>query len=411
MPNDTNQNSSKGNIILNGCLTYIYSLMSSRDKSFIGAAVVSSYDFPALKKARDLLYKFSDPQCKSYNGPRNGTDADKAAHAFDSIYQKFIELDSSENLPPLACPPEELRFLPNKEQNVHQLCQLKFEKLDSEVAELKKTFHSFVSIVTSKEDPPVFEEPVNPPHNQLRRTEYRDKVLSSVSSISKKRKVNSEGDTDSVRAEDQGFVYPKQYQRKLNRMKSNTDTPSRRPSVARDHPQGKNRKPGIWGKSQSSKVSSFKGVPRELPKAFIYRCHPQATKDDVQSFLKEESIDVTEVRVVSHANATFRSFVVSVRKKEDFDKLMTGEPLPSGVGVRRYFPPRDQEPEWKLRKYQELDAISAMDEDSQSSASPGSSDSRSSDPVQATTELLSAVTAASALRMNSDSTSRSSDNV
>ena len=33
---------------------------------------------------------------------------------------------------------------------------------------------------------------------------------------------------------------------------------------------------------------------------------PSSFGRHVQSFLKEESIDVTEVRVASHANATFR---------------------------------------------------------------------------------------------------------
>ena len=166
----------KDKILLNGILTYIHSLSSSRDKS----SVVSHYDFVALKKARELLYKYADPQAKAYNGPRNVSDAEKVNHAFESLYNKFIELDNENKLPTFACPSEELRFLPSKDSDVHKLCNLKFEKVESEIAELKKTFHSFTNIITSKQAAPDFDEIPGPPsHGQQGKT-YREKVCGGL---------------------------------------------------------------------------------------------------------------------------------------------------------------------------------------------------------------------------------------
>ena len=386
----------KDKIVLNGILTYIHSLSSSRDKSYISASVVSHYDFVALKKARELLYKYADPQAKAYNGPRNVSDAEKVNHAFDSIFNKFIELDNENKLPTFACPSEELRFLPSKDSDVHKLCNLKFEKVESEIAELKKTFHSFTNIITSKQAAPDFDEIPGPPsHGQQSKT-YREKVIGSVSSVnasSKRRRVNSKEDNNSVKDSD-GFVYPRDYQRKLDRrmLKSTSSVISRE---VNNQPitQNKSKKPGVFGKSKSTKISSFKGVPREIPKAFIYRCAQQANEKDVSEWLIEEKINVTDVKLASHENAFFKSFIVSVNKKEDFDKLLTGEHLPEGIGVRRYYRPR-AEPEWKQRAYSNLQSL--MDEDPFQDA-PSSQVSITDDPVQNTVDLVTAASAASSL--------------
>ena len=128
-------------------------------------------------------------------------------------------------------------------------------------------------------------------------------------------------DNNSV-SNDGVFVFPSQYQKKLNRqaLKSSRSIP---PPPGHENngalsKQVKNKKPGIWGKSKSTKVSTFKGVPREIPKAFVYRCDQQAKESDVAEFLKDENINVTEGKLASHVNAFLKSFIVSVmlvRKK------------------------------------------------------------------------------------------------
>ena len=205
--------------------------------------------------------------------------------------------------------------------------------------------------------------------------------------------MNSKEDNNSVKDSD-GFVYPRDYQRKLDRrmLKSTSSVISRE---VNNQPitQNKSKKPGVFGKSKSTKISSFKGVPREIPKAFIYRCAQQANEKDVSEWLIEEKINVTDVKLASHENAFFKSFIVSVNKKEDFDKLLTGEHLPEGIGVRRYYRPR-AEPEWKQRAYSNLQSL--MDEDPFLDA-PSSQVPITNDPVQNTVDLVTAASAASSL--------------
>ena len=47
-----------------------------------------------------------------------------------------------------------------------------------------------------------------------------------------------------------------------------------------------------------------------------------------------------KVRQASHVNARYKSFIVTVSKREDYHKMLTGAHVPVDVGVKRYSPPR-----------------------------------------------------------------------
>ena len=118
---------------------------------------------------------------------------------------------------------------------------------------------------------------------------------------------------------------------------------------------------------------------------------------------------------VSNPLSRWKSFKVSVDKKEDFDKLISGHFLPEFVGVRRFFPPRENREvsassdpiapsssrEAAVQQFNQ--GLSDLDAMELSLASkPPTAEISSQEPVQNTVALVKATAAASGLTMPTD---------
>ena len=55
---------------------------------------------------------------------------------------------------------------------------------------------------------------------------------------------------------------------------------------------------------------------------------------------KRNGVNVDKVEKVSHEDAYKKSFVMTVKTREDYNKVLQGDIVPSSVGVRRYIPPK-----------------------------------------------------------------------
>ena len=95
------------------------------------------------------------------------------------------------------------------------------------------------------------------------------------------------------------------------------------------------RKEGVWGK---------KKVIEHVPKVFIEGCRKTTESGRIKEDLLAEGLGIVEVTQASHQAARARSFIVTVKTREDFVKLLSGELIPENVRVRQYYPPRNPPP-------------------------------------------------------------------
>jgi hypothetical protein len=83
--------------------------------------------------------------------------------------------------------------------------------------------------------------------------------------------------------------------------------------------------------------SELSGPP---PDIFIHNCRSNVSRDSVGTHFSGCGIHVVEIKKVSHPEAVRQSFVMTVGTQKDYNIVMEGKIVPTGIGVRRYFPPR-----------------------------------------------------------------------
>ena len=129
---------------------------------------------------------------------------------------------------------------------------------------------------------------------------------------------------------------------------------------------------------------------------YIYRCEPSSEADKVKEYLSAQHLGVTDVKLASHPNSKYRSFIVTVSSRKDFEELISGVHLPEDVLVRRYFRPRQDMQAasngktWYSNQLAELDAISSVAVLSSSAPIDKTSGPSSSVSLPATDELMTA---------------------
>ena len=91
----------------------------------------------------------------------------------------------------------------------------------------------------------------------------------------------------------------------------------------------------VTGQATNSKL---KGAPLPSRDVFIYRVDKNTTVDILSEYISENSIDFREIECVSHEDAKYKSFRLTVSIK-DLDKIFNEALWPSGVMVRRFYKP------------------------------------------------------------------------
>ena len=350
-------------VILNSTLTFIHSMMMSKDKSFIKEKTLAAFDWNALRRAHKCLFTTVNPdQHYGYNGPNQSDDITKANDAFEKIFSKMKKLDGEASSFAYACPSDELHLLPTCQIDVHDPCRSEFAKLHDDFDELKRTFHSFTGLLTRNQHTLSEVESTNTAVTNTVSMETASPVSSAVAPVSginpqvrdrldsirayrKKRKVSVDGDDsssyvscDEDAVPDNGFQPPTWVTKRDNRRNKGKEAQPMQNSPARPNSTKPQQQRGIvWGKSKSSNTSSFRGVIPRVPQVFVSKCNPDSKEEEVKEFLIAESIKVTSVKRINHQYTNYASFIVSVEKNEDYLKLISGNHIPEGVCARRYF--------------------------------------------------------------------------
>tara|TARA_B110000196_G_scaffold318913_1_gene335438 strand:+ start:24 stop:1310 length:1287 start_codon:yes stop_codon:yes gene_type:complete len=327
-------------IILNPCLSFIHSMMKTRDKSDIKDKTLSGFDLKDLMKAREAVFSPSMKPGEKYvyQGPHKSNAREKRLQAFDGIFKKMKEIDAADSPIIYACSSGDLHLLPPPASIDHAPCTEKINNLQMDMQQqidmIKATFHSFTGIVAGKPDTVT----------SLKSTTNMRPRSESLKRKPSDSNVGDDAPDKSVFVEasvpDLGFSYQRDYRRKMARLDSKNQPPAA--NVAKPA-QSQNTRREVWGKAEAN-TAGFRGVPpkpRFVPQVFLYRCDPAvSTEENVKSYFISKSIKVLEVKQVSSAEAHFKSFKISVEKREDYDKLLSGNCIPEHVRARRFWSPR-----------------------------------------------------------------------
>ena len=355
-------------VILNPVLTLVKYLMGCESKLSIQNIICSKFDLDALKTARETLFKTLAPDdTYRYNGPKSSTtDAEKSVHALDGILSKLQMLDKNASSLVFACPSYDLSCLnPSPGNSVgDDISMFRMNKMEKDIEDLKSLKSNFddlkntvIAMVTAAEgarlmpsviprvDPKEF-----PPIPRGR----------SGSTISTKRTRPSDSDGDPFTDED-GFRYSRNQIKKANReekrqkLTSTTGSESYASKMKNAGPKIPQKKQFQWGKSNEDPSTGFKGV---IPELFVTRCSVDTEPDHVLNHLKLKGIILKKIERKSRDDAPFKSFKLTVNSSEDFDKILSGDPLPTHVKVRKwiYYSTRHDESTFR-KSLAELDRL------------------------------------------------------
>ena len=359
--------SEKQPVILNGVLAYTRFLMASRDKTFIQKTILSKYNnnFDILKQAYKVLYEFSGERC-TYQGPRSKSGYDKCVDAFDKFYDLLLEYDTGGKTPVIAYPNEELSLFMSGAV-AGDVYEKRFSDMETSITELKQTFHTFTGLLTSM--PSLHEQqglssgsvPGTHQAGPLGRVRDDGRQRSDSSgSMKRLRSEDADNTANESNGEDTPFEVPSQQKKKMLRRENHKSSGKRsfaetlvlhgkstiptgqRPVVTTKAPVQSKRREGVWGKKKADSTTLLRGVPRKewVPQVFLYRCDKSSEADDVKEYLTSHNLGVTEVELKSHPDSVYKSFIITVSSKKDFDELISGVHLPENVLVRRYWRPR-----------------------------------------------------------------------
>ena len=329
------------NYITNSCLAYIQCLMPSRDKQYIKGKTCSVFSLDQLKEAREKVFKYHDPNIRyKYNGPHSKNERDKILDAFEGIYSKLTKLDAEKKMPTFTVSSNDLLILLSHNAlekadagNKHADCERKFEYVEKQLEELKQTFHSFVTVVTSKSQPVPAAKSIPP--------SVRDRLMSTGSKRSAS-EISDEDDNiftaETEGTSTEGFTVPRRQQQKIKRAKRNS-TQDKRPSLSYSAAakKPKEKPPSTWGTVKANSNSSLRGA---VPEIFLYNCDGDVTQDDVADYFKTVDIKIKTIEKMSHEKALRRSFKLSPVTQNDYDQLLEGSKLPEGIAARKYIPPK-----------------------------------------------------------------------
>ncbi len=324
-------------IIINSLLSHVRCLLLSRDEHYILNTVSAKYELPVVLAARKILFEWHEPEKRyGYNGPHNARiEKQKVLEATKGIIEKMKGLDCRGEMPMILCPSDELhKIVPMLDDDP---MSARLTKIEHDITELK-TMAAFVPHpITSL--PHHMTENRNAYRNpkRVRMMEEPSNVSDNVSTIPAV--ITGDSDAESVSSQvSESFIIPR-YNRKI--MNRNARAAAQGDKISGDVSQRtmSRRMQTVWGNGEEGPAdgSELSGPP---PDIFIHNCRSNVSHDSVGSHFTACGIHVVEIKKVSHPEATRQSFVMTVGTQKDYNIVMEGKIVPTGIGVRRYFPPR-----------------------------------------------------------------------
>jgi len=80
----------------------------------------------------------------------------------------------------------------------------------------------------------------------------------------------------------------------------------------------------------------FAGAPEPNRHLFVFRANPGTSTENVRDHIVSKGVKVIEISNVSHTNAKYRSFKVTI-PVSSMDTLLAENMWPPGICVRKYY--------------------------------------------------------------------------
>lgn len=381
-------------VIIEPLLSYIWYSMQSGTQESVKLAVVAHFTVEQIAAAKDILWVNCDNTIIGEKQRRRDTVSRnvREAHVTD-IMTALTKLSRSDNLPTLAIDALNLKLIPrsrpeelnnislvdrlNKLEGMINSLQDITDRIMCENMTIKEKLEnkpsSYADALMSTSDAPPVIHAIEPEKPNLGRRETgttRPPTLAPVNPASTSRR----GRGQSTRARGRGYSgrggwthnpaselrnRPGSTGRSANNLQvptyanynpysvlANEGNDSFTSEIITPDDDGftlqkkRNRKNrlAVTGKS-SSPSQNFKGAPEPSRDLFIYRVETSANVELLKSYLVSKSINVRELKCVSHDDAKFKSFRLSVPASE-YRSLFNESLWPNGVCVRRFIPPK-----------------------------------------------------------------------
>ena len=325
--------------IFNLCLAYLKFLMLTKDKLHIINFMVARFKWQDLKRAHELLSKFCNPDSE-YNkrGPNSG-DRSRAEFFCSESYRILANLDKENLSPVIAVPYEDIGAIQvlNDDYGQKRLDQ-RLKKIEDKMLRLDALevgLSKLNRLAESGTDKPAAIHP----SVQLRvRDQSRGGSKSRSSSVESVKRFRA----DSNSSDEPDFDIPKYNQSKNDAKKFKLQSDNNHYSdVVKSnldpHPTN-GRRAANWGSASHSANSRFTGV---VPELFVFNCSDKPEESEVKSYLEGKALNIIAVKRMSPQGSVRYSFKVTVGSYADYEKIISGgQYLPSGVGVKRFIPPR-----------------------------------------------------------------------
>jgi hypothetical protein len=336
-------------IIINSLLSHIRCLLLSRDEHHILDIVSAQYELPVVLAARKILFVWHEPELQyGYRGPHTAKlEKQKVIEASRGIIEKMKSLDSKGEMPMILCPSDELhKVVPISTRGP---MEERLNTIEQSMTNLKSTIEDMKLYRPAMDTNSYHNHPMPalPLHmreqmNSSRGTKrVRIEDAPDLSEPPVWPSWNGDVDSDNESSVASGsstcFEFPRSHRRHLarrNHIQNNIGGNNQQVVSS-----GVRRRESIWGKGTEGPAdgSSLSGPPPEI---FVHNCRITVERENVADHFNASGVQVLEVKKVSHQEAARHSFVMTVATKADFDKVIEGSIVPTGIAVRRYFPPR-----------------------------------------------------------------------
>ena len=296
----------------NACLAFTRSEMMRNDQSTVIDTVSKNFSLEEIKASRELLYRNTGTRSYKYVGPHDpATTSQKSAHCVTSIVNKLKELDLQNKKYQLKflCSAEDLfRLLNFSSANSGNIAEHRMSMLENEMRDIKSKLnnanlpapHVPSQIKGNQSMWPSLGEPASR-INLLKHMSSASNA--SVSSPNKRRRVDETSD-------------------------NNVRTP----------------KPVLKGRPPRS---GLRGA--ESHSIFLFNFDEEATEKDVWDYFHEQKVSVINVRFRCHPESAVKRFIMRIKNKEDFDKVVLS--LPEFTGCRWYDPENRPNPNDRPKGY------------------------------------------------------------
>ena len=317
--------------IENACLGFIRSQLLRLDHHEVMLSTVLKFGLEEIKLARESLFRHTGTKSYSYQGLKDPSSPHKRGmHCVGSIIAKFEELNKSGQQINIVVSASDLYRLVIMFQNCGPAVE-SHGKMDPNLTEQLSKLQSDVKYLKS------LPHNINPaamptPRYSSSAVKNRKELIRSVNvnTPNKRRRIEESVSDNSVST--------------TPAKEGATNVPPPSPWNTASYKRNGRRpgsQPPLRGKPPPAQSTDHE--------VFLFRYNEQATKEDVLTYFKNEGVSAYHIRYRCHESSETKCFVMKIRNRSDYVKVIMS--LPEYTGCRWYVAGPPPQPEDKPASY------------------------------------------------------------